>query len=58
MITEVKYLAKEEGESGNAIHVKYENGNIAVFNYVEEHPMFEEIEAWEAIDGNTIADAD
>ena len=58
MITEIKYLPKEEGESGNAIHVKYDNGNISVFNYVEEHSMYEIIEAWEAIEGNTIADAD
>lgn len=58
MITEVKYLAKEEGESGNAIHVTYDNGNIAVFNYVEGQTLYEEIKAWEAIDGNTIAEAD
>ena len=58
MITEIKYLPKEEGESGNAIHVTYDNGNISVFNYVEEHSMYKTIEAWEAIDGNTIADAD
>ena len=58
MITEVKYLAKEEGESGNAIHVKYENGDIAVFNYVEGQTLYEEIKAWEAVDGNTIAEAD
>ncbi len=58
MITEVKYLPKEEGESGNAIHVKYDNGNIAVFNYVEGEALYEEIKAWAAIDGNTIAEAD
>lgn len=58
MITEVKYLEKEEGEAGNAIHVTYDNGNIAVFNYVEGQTLYEEIKAWEAIDGNTIAEAD
>ena len=58
MITEVKYLPKEEGESGNAIHVKYDNGNIAVFNYVEGEALYEEIKAWAAVDGNTIAEAD
>ena len=57
MITEVKYLPKEEGESGNAIHVKYDNGNIAVFNYVEGQALYEEVKAWEDA-GNTIAEAD
>ena len=57
MITEVKYLPKEEGESGNAIHVTYDNGNIAVFNYVEGQILYDEVKAWEDA-GNTIAEAD
>ena len=54
MITEVKYLPREEGESGNAIHVKYDNGNIAVFNYVEGQALYEEVKSWEDA-GNTFA---
>lgn len=57
MIIAVKYLPKDEYTTGNPIQVKYDNGNISVFNYVEEHPMYETVHAWVA-DGNVIEPAD
>ena len=37
--------------------IKYDNGNIAVFNYVEGQILYDKVKAWEDA-GNTIAEAD
>jgi len=58
MITQVKYLPRDENAPGaNPVQVNYDDGSFAVFNYVETHPKYEEVQAWETA-GNTPQPAD
>jgi hypothetical protein len=57
-IVTVKRISPEDGSTGSPVNVTYSNGDLACFNLVEGHPMYDTIMEQVAAGTLTIQDAD